>query len=121
MINYKLVKVYNWFDIDAEICRRVGVKDLHGGNYNPETGEHISITEPGEYRNFWHNALDSFIPERMRNDTIVTLWGIEDWESSKDNYLKKHGKWTEPYFQAYFDIMNELDPNFEGIEVEFSW
>ncbi len=120
MINYKLVKVYNWFDIDAEICRRVGVESLYGRWINTETGEAVGVGD-GEYRNFWHNALDSFIPERMRNDTIVTLWGIEDWESSKDYYLKKHGAWTEPYFQAYFDIMQELDPNFDGIEVQFSW
>ena len=31
------------------------------------------------------------------------------------------GKWTEPYFQAYCDIMEELDPDFDGIQVEFSW
>ena len=121
MINYKMVKVYDWFDIDAEICKRVGVKDLHGKNFNPVTNEIIPITEEGEYRNFWHQALHCFIPERMSNDTIVTLFGIEDWEQSKDEYLESHGKWTEPYFQAYCDIMNELDPDFDGIQVEFSW
>ena len=120
MIEHKLVKVYNWFDIDAEICKRVGVDNLHGRYVNPETNEQVGVGE-GEYRNFWHQALDSFIPASMHNDSTVTMWGIEDWEDSKDYYLKKHGKWTEPYFQAYFDIMNEIDPNFDGVEVEFSW
>ena len=39
MIEYELVKVYDWFAIEGEMCKRVGVKDLYGGYYNTETGE----------------------------------------------------------------------------------
>jgi hypothetical protein len=110
MINYNLVKVYNWFDIEKEICKRVGVENL----YECEN-------DTGEYRNFWHKALDCFIPDSMKNDSTVTLCAIEDWEDNKDWYLNQYGAWTEQYFQAYYDIMMELDPNIEGIEVRFSW
>lgn len=121
MIKFEMVKVYDWVDIEDEICKRLGVKDLHGGYFNPETGEQVGSLDGGEYRNFWHKALDCFIPDNMRNDSTVTLWGLEDWEDNKENYLETYGAWTEPYFQAYFDIMEELDPNFEGIQVSFSW
>lgn len=121
-INYNLVKVYDWEDIEGEICNRVGVDTLGGRHVNPETGEDVGGDFlNGEYRNFWHKALETFIPDNLTNDSTVTLYGMEDWEDEKEWYLMSYGEWTEPYFQAYNDIMLELDPEYDGIEVRFSW
>lgn len=121
MINCEVVKVYDWFDIEKEIAKRVGVHDLHGGYFNPITGKKVASSSKGVYRNFWHKALDAIIPDNMRNDSIVTMYGIEDWELNKEYYLNLYESWTEPYFQAYCDIMEELDPEFNGIQVKFGW
>lgn len=121
-LNYNMVKVYDWEDIEDEICKRVGVDGLGGRYVNNETGEEVSANfDGGEYRNFWHQALETFIPDNMTNDSTVTLAGMEDWEDNKEWYLDMYGDWTEPYFQAYNDIMKELDPDYDGIEVRFSW
>ncbi len=120
MINYKVVKVYDWNDIANEIANRVGVHDLHGGYFDPITNEKVDYQQ-GEYRNFWHKALDTIIPDNMNNDSIVTIYGIEDWEFNKEYYLDRYESWTLSYFQAYCDIIEELDPEFNGIQVKFNW
>lgn len=112
MIKYELMKVFNWFDIAQEIANQVGVKDLHGNWFDPETNKIVKTGE-GEYRNFWHIALRSIIPDNMSNDSIVTMFNIENWDV--------YAEWTKPYFQVYHNIMLEIDPDDEGVLVNFSW
>lgn len=74
-----------------------------------------------EYCDLWHVALKTIVPDDMHNDSIVTMYPLDDFEEEKETYTKAYGDWTIPFFEAYNKVMSELDPQNEGIEVEFSW
>lgn len=109
MITGKTVTVYNWFDIQDEICRMMGIPKDKFRDYHKIVG--------GDYKDFWHVALDSVVPENMQNGSIVTMFPHEDIEYS----IEEHGEWARPFFEAYGKLMDELDPDFNGVLVNFSW
>lgn len=111
MITPELVKVYNWFDIQSEICTLMGIAEEYFRDYHKVVG--------GGYKDLWHVALDSIFPDTLRNDTIVTLYRIE--ESYVEILIAKHGEWTRAFFVAYNEVMDSLDQYINGIEVRFSW
>lgn len=107
-IPYKETKIYSWHDgLLPAIIKEMGIKEEHFRNYG------------GEYKDCWHVALDTFIPDRMRNDTVVHMYPM-DYEGEEEYYLKGR-PWAAPLFEAYQKVMRELDPNEQGIYVEFSW
>lgn len=109
MIKSKTVQVYNWFDIEEEICRVMGIERDKFRNYHKVIG--------GDYRDLWHVTLNSVVPDNMANDTIVTMYVLEDYEYC----IEKQGEWTRPFFEAYNKVFYVLDPNFNGVLVRFSW
>jgi hypothetical protein len=149
----KNITVYDWFDIQAEICKKMGIKkdefrDLkhsHGhfdtwcdqqgyGKKDPE-GKHrgssqIWFKEYNEsptgkvkcppYVDLWHLALESVVPDNMHNDSIVTMFALEDYEEEKE-YYTKGVDWKEAFFNAYNEVMLEIDPEYNGVSVSFSW
>ncbi len=150
----KTIEVYDWFDIQAEICKEMNIDesqfrdfkdsgchfykwcDSKGyGNKDPEGKSRGSsqiwfkeynqspegeASRP-EYIDFWHLAINkSVIPDEMHNDSIVTMFAIEDYEEDKESYTDGVD-WKELFFNAYQKVMLKIDPNYEGVSVSFSW
>jgi hypothetical protein len=113
----KTVEIYDWYDIQGEICKRMGINEQDFRRYENVVG--------GKHKDFWHVCLGSIIPDKMTNDSICSMYSIEelyDEEGNVDPYYEEtYGKWTIPMFKAYHSIMEEIDPNGNGIEVRFSW
>jgi len=152
-IKSQKIEVYNWYDIQDEICKVMGItkeefrdlKKRHShfntwcdskgyGNSDPEgkdrgssqiwfqeyqNASDGSIAQP-EYCDLWHLALKSVIPGEMRNDSIVTMYALEDYEEDPE-YYDKGIDWKRSFFEAYNKVMLEIDPEIKGISVEFSW
>jgi hypothetical protein len=73
-----------------------------------------------EYCDVWHFALETVIPDEMHNDSIVTMYAIEDYDEDQE-YYHKNVDWKKSFLDAYHQVMLKLDPDCEGINVEFSW
>lgn len=149
----KKIKVYDWFDIQKEICKKMGITkknftDLKGSNghfytWCDEQGygqkdpagfdrgssqiwyKEYNKSPTGKaacppYINLWHLALDSVVPDEMHNDSIVTMFAMEDYEEYKDSYTEGLD-WKEKFFNAYNEVMLKIDPDFNGVNVNFSW
>ena len=147
------ITVYDWFDIQSEICKHMGIKekqfrDLNGshghfnqwcdskgyGNKDPEGYDRNSSqiwyqeyceSPDGEaarppYCDLWHVALKSVVPNNMCNDSIVTMWAIEDYEDQPECY-DHEVDWKRSFFKAYNQVMLSIDPEYEGVSVKFSW
>jgi hypothetical protein len=149
----KTITFYDWYDIQNEICKIMGItehqfRDLKGrhGHFNiwcdakgygqkdPEgkdrgssqiwfkeykedpTGDAVCP----EYCDLWHFASDVVVPDDMHNDSIVTMYPLEDYDDDPE-YYDKGVDWKRAFCKAYNQVMLKLDPNCEGIEVEFSW
>lgn len=106
MIESNTVQIYNWFDIQNEICRVMGIERDKFRNYG--------ITQ----RDLWHVALDTVIPDQMANDTVVRMHGLYD---DYDYIVEEQGEWTKPFFDVYQSVFKEIDPEDKGVWVKFSW
>lgn len=113
MIKGETITVYYWFDIQKEICEVMNIPYSKFRDYHEIVG--------GNYKDLWHVTLDTVVPDSMHNGSIVTMYALEDWSINRHAYLKDHGDWTEPFFDAYNKVMEELDPDFNGVNVRFSW
>jgi len=112
MIPCTKTKIYNWFDIQAAICEKMGINENQFRSYHQVVG--------GNYKDLWHVALATIIPPNMANDTVVTMWPIGD-QMEDDGYWLEGRPWARPMFEAYDEVMKKLDPKFNGINVRFSW
>lgn len=110
MIKGQIVTVYEWFDIQDEICDVMGIPRDKFRDYHEIVG--------GDYRDLWHTAMNSVVPDNMSNGTIVTMWDIDDIEWAIERTKEE---WARPFFEAYNVVMKELDPNNKGVLVRFSW
>jgi hypothetical protein len=72
------------------------------------------------YCDLWHLAIESVVPDEMHNDSIVTMYALEDYEDDPE-YYHKNVDWKKAFFEAYNQVMLEVDPENEGISVKFSW
>lgn len=102
----RTIVVYEWGDIQEEICNRMSI-------------------DPGEFHsyhghNLWHLAIDALLPS-FRNGSILEVYPFYD-EEDFDYAIEKHGEETRPFFQAYDDLLKELGgKEDQGVWVEFSW
>lgn len=110
MINGETVTVYDWFNIQNEICDVMGIPHDKFRDYHKIVG--------GDYKDLWHTALNSVVPDHMSNGTIVTMWIVEDIDWLIE---KTREEWSRPFFEAYNTVFKQLDPNDNGVLVSFSW
>ena len=120
----KTIQIYNWFDIQKEICRVMGIPEDKFRKYHDIVG--------GEYKDLWHVCLDAIIPDQMHNDTIVRLYNFDEPVSelnlgSEDQYglmyfVRNWGEWVVPFLEAYQEVMNVLtNGDYDApVHVEFS-
>ena len=111
-VSYTETKVYDWDSLQAAICEVMGIQEEAFRDYHKVVG--------GDYKDLWHVALDTIIPNQMSNDTIVTMYPIED-QIDDDSFWLADRSWAKPMLEAYGKLMKELDPNHDGIKVRFSW
>lgn len=119
-ISGKIIIVYNWFDIEKEICKEMGIQENQFRKYHEVVG--------GDYKDLWHVCIDMVIPEQFSNDTIVRFYKNDepfelnpeiDWGWNK--YIKKKGDWVIPFIKAQEKVFSELNANHDDFYVEFSW
>ena len=117
----KSIILYDWNDIEKEICKVMGIAEEHFRDYHKVVG--------GDYKDLWHVALDLIIPDNLSNDTILYLHPFE-YKLTIDhsegsvlmNYVKGYGEWVIPFIKAYQKVILELNGNSDnGVVVEFSW
>lgn len=117
----KSIILYDWNDIEKEICKVMGIAEEYFRDYHKVVG--------GYYKDLWHVALDLIIPDNLSNDTIVYLHPF-DYKLTIDysegsvlmNYVKEYGEWVIPFIEAYQKVILGLNANSDnGVVVEFSW
>lgn len=100
--------VYNWSDIQTYMCEYLGITQDQFYSYHSVVG--------GEYKNLWHVALETIVPNRMHNDTIVEMFysGYESYTGEED--------WKNDLLRAWNAVCRELylKPE-DSIWVKFSW
>ena len=117
----KSIILYDWNDIEKEICKVMGIAEDCFRDYHKVVG--------GEYKDLWHVALDLIIPDNLSNDTIVYLRPFDykliiDYSEGSVlmNYVKGYGEWVIPFIEAYQKVILELNGNSDNsVVVEFSW
>ncbi len=108
MIKGETVTVYNWCDIQNEICDVMGISRDKFRDYHEIVG--------GDYKDLWRTALNSVVPDNMSNGTIVIMWPVDDIKWVIERIQEE---WAMPFFEAYNTVMQELNDN--GVLVSFSW
>lgn len=102
-----------WFDLQDRLCVIMNIPRQNFRSYHEIIG--------GEYKDFWHVALETVVPENMANDTIVTM-NFDNIEFIKVHFeFEDSSKWELKLFDAWEILGKELDPSFDGINVRFSW
>lgn len=119
-ISGKSVIVYDWFDIQREICKEMGIEENQFRRYHHVVG--------GDYKDLWHVSIRMIIPNQFGNDTIVKIYKDKqpfvlnpdiDWGWNK--YIKEEGDWVIPFIKAYEKVFSELNGDSEEVYVEFAW
>ena len=94
------LEYYDWFDIQKEICKEMGIEEQYFRDYHKLIG--------GEYKDLWHEWMKYF-QSNVSNDTIVEN-DSQYWESqsSKIGWVKNDGKeWLEPFVRTIYKIFDD--------------
>lgn len=106
----KQVTVYEWDEVEKELCKILGIEQKYFRDYHIVVG--------GDYKDCWHTLLDIVIPEEMRNGTIVTIYAYEGSlvGFGDENY------WQVSLLKAWNQWYDSVDTgNDSGVLVEFNW
>ena len=109
MITGKQVTVYDWFEIQDELCRIMEIPADKFRDYHDVVG--------GDYKDFWHVCLETIVPDNMSNDVVITMYHCdEEWFDGDD-------AWKNKVLQAWNVFYNSVDTGRtdSGIYVDFSW
>lgn len=107
----EIVKVYNWFDIEKELCTIMGIPEDMFRDYHKIVG--------GHYKDFWHVCLEHIVPESMQNGTTVTLWSVdEQWLD-----FEEEDQWKLVVIRAWNKLYETIDETGtdSGVQVSFCW
>jgi hypothetical protein len=107
-MNKQTVEYYDWFDIQKEICKEMGIEEQYFRDYHKLVG--------GEYKDLWHFWLEYFdsVPN---NDTIVFNDLGETMESKIDWVKIKGEDWGIPFIEAVYKVWDK----FEIEHIKYSW
>lgn len=106
---YKDVRIYDWFAIQDELCKIMGIdKDDFRARRKP-TGEWST--------DYWHIAIDHLFPNNMSNDSIVTMYPCITDHIDNPEVNKLVSAWNT--FLEENGLTGQADTR--GILVEFSW
>lgn len=111
MITGKQVIVYDWFEIQDDLCRIMEIPTNKFRDYHDVVG--------GDYKDFWHVCLDTIVPDTMSNGSIVTMFHCGE----ADDWFEGDDVWKNKVLQAWNVFYNSVDTGQtdSGICVDFSW
>lgn len=102
------VEYFDWFDIQKEICKEMGIEEEHFRDYHKVIG--------GDYKDLWHEWLEYFdsVPN---NDTIVFNDLGEDLEHKLQWVGIKNDSWLEPFVRAVYAVWDKYEIEY----IKYSW
>lgn len=104
----KTIKYFDWFDIQKEICKEMGIDENQFRDYHQVIG--------GKYKDLWHEWLEYFDSE-VKNDTITNCELGERIECKLEWVKEDSKEWLEPFVNAIYKIWDDY-----GIEyVKYCW
>lgn len=111
MIKGTQITVYDWFEIQDELCRNMEIPEDKFRDYHLVVG--------GDYKDFWHVCLNNIVPDNMTNDTIVTMYRC----NVEHNKFEGEDSWKNKVLEAWNVFYNSVDTDQtdSGIYVEFTW
>jgi hypothetical protein len=102
------VEFYDWFDIQKEICKEMGIEEQYFRDYHKLVG--------GEYKDLWHIWLEYFQSD-VTNDTIVH----NDCDERMDyviEYITEEGdEWAIPFVEAVYRVWDKFEIEY----VRYTW
>ena len=104
----RTVQVFDWFDIQTAICDEMQINESYFRDYHKLVG--------GEYKDLWHVAMQSIVPDDLVNGSIVRVYNLDDLEYS----VESHGEYTREFFTAYIAVFKRMTTDDSAL-VEFSW
>lgn len=106
----KQVTVYEWDEVEKELCKILGIEQKYFRDYHIVVG--------GSYKDCWHTLMDEFVvPEEMHNGSIVTMYR---YDVNHLEYTK--GKWKRAVLEAWNQWYDSVDTGTDaGVLVEFNW
>lgn len=113
MLKPKITAVYDWNDIEKELCSLMSIAENHFRDYG------LVVGGKG-YKDLWHVALDTIIPPHMDNDTTVTMFEF-DIDYFDDPEYSGENAWKQPMIKAWNTLYSSIVSDNSGIEVHFSW
>lgn len=102
MLEGKQETIYDWFDIQKELCSIMEIDEEYFRDYHEVVG--------GEYKDLWHVWCNN---NEVNNDTIGRFWFDVMKNQSKED-------WQIPFFKAIEQLQEQLG-NPEYILIEYSW
>ena len=108
-IPHEVRNIYDWFELQAELCKLMGISEDNFRDYHGIVG--------GDYKDFWHVCLETIVPDNMSNGTIVCLYSTEEeWFIGDD-------AWKNLVLVAWNKLYSSIEPSGldSGILVNFSW
>jgi hypothetical protein len=109
-MNKQTIEYYDWFDIQKEICKEMGIEEQYFRDYHKLVG--------GEYKDLWHEWMNYF--ESNVNNGVITENDAAYWEGPehKIEWVKNDGKdWLEPFINAVYKVFKD-----NGIEnIKYYW
>lgn len=126
---------FDWFeDIEPEILKNLneilvdkGIEPMNDHLYGGflKDGKWVSVSEGGEYRNYWHIFVGLW-GEEIRNDHFVNIYFPDDEEGleyCREKARKQYGEWAVDLVDAVEKTVhehNELIMDYSA-NVWFSW
>lgn len=103
------IDYYNWFDLQEELCKIIGIEEKHFRRYHEVIG--------GDYKDFWHVCLDTIVPSEMHNGNIVKMYSVYELPY----YKEEKDEWKNIVLDAWNKLYEKLDDSDMGIWVYFYW
>ena len=108
MMEKHTVEFFDWFDIQKEICKEMGIEEQYFRDYHKVVG--------GEYKDLWHIWLEYFesIPN---NDTIVFNDLGEMMEYKVEMVTEEGDEWSIPFIESVYKVWDEFEIEY----VRYRW
>jgi hypothetical protein len=102
-----IIAYYEWFDIQTEICKEMGIDEKYFRDYHKLIG--------GEYKDLWHIWLEYF--DEVGNDTIVSNDLGDSLESKLEYLLEEVGEWVREFVEAVYRVWDKYEIEY----IKYSW
>jgi hypothetical protein len=106
------IKVYDFFDIQKEICNLMNIKKEDFRDYHRVVG--------GEYKDLWHE-WQNYIDSEFRNDTIRKTF-MDNTLESYIGWIENDNKpWLRDFIIALDSIFTTYGDDNHSIYIQYSW